>query len=84
MISAYELRDTDPIAREHRFGEQVADREITKESHFGRPAQPRFDEIGDFGDYELRHQQRTGVGLQQTQTSLMVSVVFVDVGVQRS
>ena len=81
VVSAHELRDPYPIAREHRLGKQIAGGEITKESHFGRPAQTGFDEIGDFGDHELRHQQRTGVGLQQTQTRFMVAVVFVDVGV---
>jgi len=81
VISADELCDAYPIACENRLGEQVSGGQITKESHLGRPAQTRFDEIRDFGDDELWHQQRTRVGFQKPQARLMVAVVLVDVGV---
>ena len=81
MISAYELRNPQPITRKYRFGDEISGGEVTKESHFRRPPQARFDEISDFGDDQLRHQQRTGVRFQKPQTRLMVAVVFVDVGV---
>jgi hypothetical protein len=83
VISAYELRDAHPIAREHGLGDQVPGGEITEEPNLGGPAQARFDEIGDFGDDELRHQQRTGMGFQKAQTLFVVAVVFIDVGVER-
>jgi hypothetical protein len=81
VIPAYELRDAHPITREHGLGEEIPGGEITDEPDLGRPAQARFEEISDFGDDELRHQQRAWMRLQQTETHLVVAVVFVDVGV---
>jgi hypothetical protein len=63
-IPSYELRDPDPIASQYRLGKKVSGSEVTKESHFRSPAQARFDEIDDFRDNELRHDQGTGMRLQ--------------------
>jgi hypothetical protein len=84
VVSPHELRDSYPVGGKHRHRQEISGSEISEESHLGPPAQARFDEIGDFGDDELRHQQWTRMGFQKLQTLLMGVVIFVDVRVQRS
>jgi hypothetical protein len=57
-------------------------REITKEPLFCCPAEASLDEIRDFGDDELRHEQGTGVGFKELQACFVVAVVPVDVSVE--
>lgn len=66
------------------FSEQVARREIAEKSNFGIGAQPSADEIGDFGDDERRDDERTWVSFEQVQASGVVSVVAIDIGVERT
>jgi hypothetical protein len=61
VISAYEFRNPHPIAGNDRLREKISGSEVAKEAHLRLPAQACFDEIGDFGDDQLRHQQRTWV-----------------------
>ena len=84
MISAYELRDPHPVASEHRLRKKISGSEISKESYLRLPAQARFDEIDDFGNDELRHEQRTRVRFKESQTLFVVAVILVDIGVQRT
>ena len=84
MISGNELRNPHPIGSKYRLGDEISGSEISEESHFRCPPQSRFDEVGDFGDDELRNQQRTRMRFQEPQTLLVVVIIFVDVGVQRS
>lgn len=83
VVSAYELGDPDPITSDHRLRKEISGSEISKETHLRLPAQARFDEISDFGNDQLRHQQRSGMGFQEMQALLVVAVIFVDVGVRR-
>lgn len=83
-ISSDELGDPYPIAWENRCGREVPGGEVAQEPHFGCPAEAGFDEVGDFGDDELRYEQRPRVGLEKLQTRFMIAVVFVDVCVERS
>ena len=84
VISADELRNPDPIRREHRLREEISRSEISEEPHLRLPAEARFDQPGDFGNDELRHEQRTSVGFQKPQTNFVVTVILVDIGVQRT
>lgn len=84
VIPGDELRDPDPVAGEYRLGDQVSGGEIAEKPHLGRPAQALFDEVRNFCNDELRYEQRTGVGLEKVETLLVVSIVFVDVSVERS
>jgi hypothetical protein len=84
MIAAHKLGDPHPIASEHRLREEIARGEIAKEAHLRLPAQTCFDEINDFGDDELRHQQRAGVGFEKPQTRFVVVVILVYGRIQRS
>ena len=82
-VSGYELCDPYPIARENRCRNEVPGGEIPKEPHFCRPAEASLDEIGDFGDDELRYEQWPRVGFEELQACFMVGVVLVDVCVKR-
>jgi len=84
VIAAHELGNPHPIAGKHWLREEIARGEIAKEAHLRPPSQACFDEIDDFGDDKLRHQQRAGVGFEKPQTRFVVIVVLVDVSVQRS
>ena len=46
--------------------------------------EPRPEQVGDFGDHQGRHDERSRVRLEQVQAGLMVPVVAVHVGVQRT
>jgi len=82
-IPGYELCDPDPIAWKNGGCSEVAGGEIPKEPHFCCPAEASLDEIGHFGDDELRHQQWARVRFKEVQACFMVTVVFVDVRVKR-
>ena len=84
VILADELRDPDPIRREHRLGNEISGGQIAKETHLRLPAEACFDQIGDFGDDQLRYEQRTRMGFQQTQARFVVTVILIDVRVQRT
>jgi hypothetical protein len=84
MVSAYQLGNPHPVASSHGLDDEVSRGEIAQESHFRLPPQPRFDEIGDFGNDQLWHQQRTRMRFEKPQTCVVIAVVFVYVGVQRS
>ena len=55
-ISCYQFRDPYPIACENRCCGEVSRREIAEEPHFCSPAKATLDEIGDFGNDELRYE----------------------------
>jgi hypothetical protein len=82
-ISSHELRDPHPVTGD-RLCQKVSGRQISKEPDLCLPAKPLLDEIGDLGDHQLRHEQRSRVGLEEPEAGVMVVVVLVDVGVQRT
>jgi hypothetical protein len=83
VIPTDQLRDAHPVAGEHRLCEKISRREISEEANLCLPTKPCFDEIRDFGNDQLRNQQRTGMRLEKTQTLFMIAVILVDVGVER-
>ena len=83
VVCRDKFRDTDPVGRKDRFGEQVSCREITQEPNLCRPAQPRLEKICNFGYHELRDDERTFVRLEQREARFVVAVVFINVGVKR-
>jgi hypothetical protein len=84
VVTAHQFGDPYPIASLHWLGDQISGGEVTEEPNLRTPAQACFDQIGDFGNDELRHQQGTRMGFQEPQARFVIAVVFVDVGVQRS
>lgn len=83
-VSRDQLGDPYPVPFDHRRGDEVSCGEIAEEPYFCRPAEARLDEVGDFGDDELRYEQWPGVGFEEVQTRLMVAVVLIDIRVEGS
>lgn len=83
-VSADELRDAHPVGRSDRLGDEVAGCQVGEESDLGVAAEAAGDEVRNLGDDEGRDDERSGVGLQELEALGVVSVVAVDVGVQRA
>lgn len=66
-----------------RLDDQFPLGEVTQEPDLGLPAEPGCDQVGDLGDDEGGNDERPGVTLQQLETGGVMSVVSVDVGIER-
>jgi hypothetical protein len=84
LVGMDKFRDAEPVRGTYRFSEKVAGSEITKEADFSARAQPRFEQVDDLGHHEDRHQERARVVLQQPEAFAMVTVVCVDIGIERT
>jgi len=84
LVPRDQLRDAHPVAGERGFDEQVAAGDISKEADLSLSAEARLEKVGDFGDDEYGNEQRARMLLEQMKTLFMVSVVSVDIGVQRA
>ena len=82
-IAAHELGDPEPIRGSHRFDDECTRREIAEEAHLGVDSKSAADEIRDLGDDERRDDERARVVQEEIEAHLVVSVVSVDVRVER-
>lgn len=83
-VPADELGDAHPVGGCDRLGDEVASRQVAEESDLGVAAEAAGHEVRDLGDDEGRDDERAGVGLEQFEALGVVSVVAVDVGVERA
>jgi hypothetical protein len=83
-VARGELGHTQPIVGVDRLRLEGAGSQVTEEPHLRFGTQPRGDEIGDLADDEHRDDQRPRMGLEKRQALAVVSVVSVDVGVERT
>jgi hypothetical protein len=83
-IARDQLGDTDPVRCRHRLDLEGAGREIAEEADLGLGAEARRQQVDDLGDDQRWDDQRAGMGLQQLERRLMMSVVGVDVRVERT
>lgn len=79
-----ELGDPDPVRGIDGFGDEGAGREVSEEPCLGVRTQSLLDEVGDLRDDEMRNDERTGMRREQFEACVVVPVVLVDVGVQRT
>lgn len=84
MVLRDEFGDSYEVTGVNWLEGEVARREVAKESGFCLPSQAACDQIGHLGQNQRRNDQRTRVGLQQLETCRVMSVVPVDVGIQRT
>ncbi len=82
-IVGYELGDPDPIGRPNWFRDQVSCRQVTEESNLSLGAKPGLEQVRHLSHDELRDDQRPRMAFREGQAGFVVSIVFVDVGVQR-
>jgi hypothetical protein len=83
MVCGDEFCDPQPIASHDGFGDQVAFGEIGEESDFRLDPQSGLQQVRHFRDYQRRHEQRTGMGLEKFEARLVVSIVSIDVCEER-
>lgn len=82
-VLSYEFGDAKPISSGHRIGREIPRRKVAQEADLSLRPDTGLDEIRHLSDHQLRHDQGTRVTEKQRKAGLVVSVVFVDVGVQR-
>ncbi len=82
-VGGYELGEPEPVACRHGLDRERAGGEVSQEADLGLGAEPGGQQVRDLGDDEDRDDQRAGMCLEQLERCLVVSVVAVDVGVER-
>ena len=83
-ISRHELGDAKPVVRPNRLGNERAGSEVTDETDFRTHTKSCREEIRDFSDDQLWHEERPGVRGEQLEADLVIDVVPVDVCVKRA
>lgn len=83
-VCVNQLGYAQPVTRCHRLHNQVPGGEIAQEPHLGVWAQSRTDEVRDLGDDQGWHDKRPRMLREQIQAGRVMSVVRVDVGVERA
>jgi hypothetical protein len=83
-VASDELSDAKPVLAGHGLADQIAGREVAEEADFGFSAEPAGQEVGHFGHDEYGYDQGAGVGFEEFQGFVVVVVVGVDVGIERS
>jgi hypothetical protein len=82
-IGRHELGDPDPVRGANRLRDQVPRRQVTQESDLSARTESRLEEVGHLAHDELRNDQRPGISFQQSEAGFVVSIVFVDIRVER-
>jgi hypothetical protein len=82
-IDRHELGDPDPVARANRLRDQVPRRQVTQESDFGFRTESRLEQVRHLAHNELRNDQRPGMFFQESEAGFVISIVLVDVRVER-
>ena len=83
-VGVYELCHPEPITSRHRLDAEVARGEVTKKAHFGIDTQSGGHQVADLGDDQSGHKERTRVRQQEVEAGLVVPVIGIDVGVERT
>jgi hypothetical protein len=82
-IGRDEFGDSQPVAGRNGLDRERPGGEIAEEADLGFRAEARPQEVGDLCHDKDWDDERTRVGLEQFERSLMMGVVAVDIGVQR-
>ena len=83
-VGAYELGNSKPVLGGDGVGDEVAGREVTEEADLRLDSEPGPQEVHHLGDDELGDQERSGVCFEQLEALVVVVVISVDVGIERS
>jgi hypothetical protein len=84
VVARDQLCDPQCVHAVDRLQAHLAGREVTKESSLGLPTEMTCDQVCDLGNDEGRDDQGAGMSLQQLKARLVMSVVTVHIGVERS
>lgn len=83
-VPCNKFSDPQPISRGYRLDDERTVGQVAEESHLRFGAQPGAEEVDHLGDDECRDDQRTRMSLQKLQRRRVVSIVGVDVGIERA
>lgn len=83
-VAGNEFGNAEPVAGCDRLDGQSPSSEVTEKPHLRFGAQPRLGQICHLGDHQRRHYKRTRMVLQQLRRCVMVPVVLVEIGIQRT
>ena len=84
MVRRYQVGDAHPVCGLYGIGNEVARRKVTQKLDLGCPSDASFEQVTDLGDDKLRDDQRTGVRFEQIEARIVIGVVFIDVGIERT
>lgn len=79
-----QFRDPQPVHDRHWFHDEGTGGQVAEETNLRLGPQSGGEQVDDLRDDQGRDHERTGVGLQQLEARGVVSVVGVDVCVQRA
>lgn len=82
-VLRHEFSDAHPVRRRDWFDDEIAGGEVSEKPDLGLDPEARPEQVDDLGDHQGRNDQRPRVGFEQVETRVVVTVVAVDVGVQR-
>ena len=83
-VSMDKFRYAQPIARPDRFNAELARGQISEKSHLGCRAKTGTYQVAHLGYHQSRHDQPAAILAQECQAGMMVAVVGVYVGVDRT
>ena len=82
-VGVNQFGDPHPVASGHGLNPQVARSDIAQKAHFGIRPQAGPNQVADLGDHQHRHHQWAGVSQQEIKAGRVMTVVSIDVGVER-
>lgn len=83
-VASDEFRNPQPVGRSDGFDGELACGEVCQETHLRLVAKTGTEQVDDLGDNERRNDQRSRMRLKQLKAGLVVPVIGVHIGVQRS
>ena len=83
-VLPYELGDSEPITGRHRLDRQRPTRQVAEEADLGFGPESCREQVRDFGDGQNGNEERPGMRLEECPASRMVTIVSVNVGVERA
>lgn len=84
VVATDQFCDAEPVARSDRFWDQVAHGQVAEKPDLRLDPKPGLQQIGHLGDDKGRDDERSGVGFEEVDARLVITIVTVDVGVERA
>ena len=79
-----ELGYAQPVGGRDRFSDQVPGRQVAQKASLGVHPKSRADQVVGLCDHEHGDDQRSRMCLQQLQAGLVMTVICIDIGIERS
>lgn len=83
-VARDQLGDPQPVGDGDRLDGERATCEVAEKAHLGLCPEAGREQVDDLGDDQDRDDERAWVGLEQLECGSVVSIVGIDIGVERS